>query len=480
MRFIRFPNLFMAIVLLSPQLAVAQGDSNFITIPLKAENFRQLGKNWISASNATADYNRENDLKPVTGEGILLNNAVAGNGEQLVTKQEFGDLEVDVDIMLAKNSNSGIYLQGRYEIQLFDSWKKTSVNFSDIGAIYSRWTDARQNFEGSAPMMNVAKAPGLWQHLEIKFKAPRFNQSGEKISDARFEEVYLNGVLVQQGSSLTGPTRSSLYDDEKPTGPIMIQGDHGPVAIRNLKVRSAWPARPPAIDEQYWVPGSAYWDATNPVIVDPASRPSFIKTFLMYGDTKLTHVLSVGNPNQVHFSYDLKQGALFQVWRGQFMDLSMAWIDRGEMQLGRPMGSVIVLSDAPAVARLKSESEPWPDSIAFDDMDNKGYALDKLRTPTFTYTTSVMNISDNIHALNTGDGIQRTITCSNAFPDSYCRLISGKSIQKISESLYAINDRSYYLQLDPKLKPALRQNAMGQELVVKLTSAQPVTYSLIW
>ncbi|HSB91908.1 MAG TPA: DUF1080 domain-containing protein [Flavitalea sp.] len=480
MRFIRFACLLMPLVVHLPQLAQAQGDSNFVAILLKPESFRQIGKNWISASNATGDYQVPNDLKPIKGEGILVNSAIAGKGDHLVTSQEFGDLELEVDIMLSKNSNSGIYLQGRYEIQLFDSWKKTSLSFSDIGGIYSRWTDARQNYEGSAPIMNVAKAPGLWQHLDIKFRAPRFNAKGEKISDARFDEVYLNGVLVQQGSSVTGPTRSSLYEDEKPTGPIMIQGDHGPVAIRNLKVRSAWRSRPAAADDQYSEPGSPYWDAVNSVIVEPASKPSFIKTFLMYGEKKLTHVLSVGNPAQVHYSYDLKQGALFQVWRGQFMDLSMAWIDRGETQLGRPMGSVIVLSDAPVVARLKSESEAWPDSIAFDDMDNKGYTLDKMRTPTFTYTTSGMKVYDNIHVLNTMEGIQRTITCSNAFTDSYCRLITGKTIEKINESLYAINDRSYYLQVDSKSKPMLRQNANGQELLVRLNSSQPVTYSIIW
>ena len=470
----------MLLVLLQPVLLNAQGDSNFVSVAMKSESFRNIGKNWITASNAKGDYTIENDLKPVKGEGVLVNTALAGNGEHLVTSQEFGDLELEVDVMLAKNSNSGIYLQGRYEIQLFDSWKNPNVSFSDIGGIYSRWTDARHNFEGTPPVMNVAKAPGLWQHLTIKFKAPRFNSTGEKISNARFEEVYLNGVLVQQGASVTGPTRSSLFEDEKPTGPIMIQGDHGPVAIRNLKIRSAWRLRPVPTDEQYWVPGSPYWDAINPVIVDPTAKPAFIKTFLMYGETKLTHVLSVGHPSQVHFSYDLKEGALFQVWRGQFMDLSMAWIDRGETQLSRPMGSVIVLSDAPAVARLSSESTAWPDSIAFDDMDNKGYTLDKSRTPTFTYATSGMNVSDNIHALNSADGIQRTITCSNAFADSYCRIISGKNIEKISETLYAVNDRSYYLQLDSKLKPMLRNNASGQELVVRLASNQPVTYSIIW
>jgi hypothetical protein len=480
MRLFRFAYLFMLFILLQSTVLFAQSDSNFVTIALTPESFVKVGKNWSTAANATADFTKDDDLKATRGSGILVNNPTSSNRDHLVTKQEFGDLELELDVMMAKNSNSGIYLQGRYEIQLFDSWKKTALNFSDIGAVYSRWTDARENYEGTPPVMNVAKAPGLWQHLDIKFRAPRFNANGEKIANARFEEVYLNGVLVQQGASVTGPTRSSMFEDEKPLGPIMIQGDHGPVAIRNLRVRTAWRARPPATDEGYWQPGSAYWDAVNPVIVDPTSKPAFIKTFLMYGDKKLTHVLSVGNPNQIHFSYDLKQGALFQVWRGQFMDLSMAWIDRGETQLGRPMGSVIVLSDAPAVAKLATESAAWPDSIAFDDMDNKGYTLDKARTPTFTYITNGMNVSDNIHASTSADGIERTISCSNAASNSYCRIVTAKTIEKISESLYAINDRSYYIQVDSKLNAMLRNNASGQELIVKLNSGQPVTYSIIW
>jgi len=480
MRSSRFAYLFMLFIVLQSSVLFAQSDSNFVSIALKPESFRKMGRNWTVASNAMADFTKEHDLKAVKGEGVLVNIPTASNGEHLVTTQEFGDLELEVDVMMAKNSNSGIYLQGRYEIQLFDSWKKTALNFSDMGAIYSRWTDARQNFEGTAPIMNVAKAPGIWQHLDIKFRAPRFNEKGEKISNARFEEVYLNGILVQQGASVTGPTRASMFEDEKALGPIMIQGDHGPVAIRNLKVRKAWRARPPATDEGYWQPGSAYWDAVNPVIVDPTSRPAFIKTFLMYGDRKLTHVLSVGHPSQVHFSYDLKQGALFQVWRGQFMDLSMAWIDRGETQLGRPMGSVIVLSDAPAVARLDNESSAWPDSVSFDDMDNKGYTLDQARTPTFTYITNGMNVSDRIHALASADGLERTITCTNVVSNAYCRLITGKTIEKVSETLYAMNDRSYFIQVDSKLKPILRNNASGQELIVNLNGGQSVTYSIIW
>lgn len=472
------PALCMAMLHAVP--AFAQSDSDFVAIPLKPESFRTSGKNWTVAGNAAGDFQKENDLRPVKGEGVLVNNPTASSRDHLVTNQEFGDVEIELDVMMARNSNSGIYLQGRYEIQLFDSWTKKDINFSDMGAIYSRWTDARQNFEGTPPGMNVSKAPGLWQHLDIKFRAPRFDASGKKISNARFEEVYLNGVLVQQEASVTGPTRSSLFEDEKATGPIMIQGDHGPVAIRNLKVRKAWRARPAATDDMYWQPGSAYWDAINPVVVDPMVKPAFIKTFLMYGDKKLTHVLSVGHPAQVHFSYDLKQGAMFQVWRGQFMDLSMAWIDRGEMQLGRPMGSLLVLSDAPSVANLASSSASWPDSIPFDDMDNKGYTLDHDRTPTFTYTTSGMNVLDRIHALPDGTGIERTITCSNASANSYARILTAKSIEKLSETMFAVDDRSYYVQIPAKSKAELRNAGSGQEIIVKLTPDQAVTYSIIW
>src|SRR6478752_6587546 len=102
MRFIRFAYPIMLLVMLQPDLVNAQGDSNFVSVAMKPESFRNIGKNWISASNAKADYNIENDLKPVKGEGILLNTALAGNGEHLVTNQEFGDLELEVDVMLAK------------------------------------------------------------------------------------------------------------------------------------------------------------------------------------------------------------------------------------------------------------------------------------------------------------------------------------------------------------------------------------------
>ncbi len=65
-------------------------------------------------------------------------------------------------------------------------------------------------------------------------RAPRFDKSGKKIANARFEKVIHNGVFVHENVELTGPTRASAYNDEKPTGPLCLQADHGPVAYRNL------------------------------------------------------------------------------------------------------------------------------------------------------------------------------------------------------------------------------------------------------
>jgi sugar phosphate isomerase/epimerase len=133
---------------------------------------------------------------------------------------------------------------GRYEIQVFDSWNKTSPYPGiECGGIYQRWDESKdpKGFEGHSPRVNASRAPGQWQTFDVVFRAPRFDSSGRKLSNARFETVVHNGVLVHEDIELTGPTRAGLYNNEKPTGPLMIQGDHGPVAYRNVRIEPAGP-----------------------------------------------------------------------------------------------------------------------------------------------------------------------------------------------------------------------------------------------
>ena len=83
--------------------------------------------------------------------------------------------------------------------------------------------------------MNASLAPGKWQSFDIVFRAPRFDESGKKTANAVFEKVIHNGVVVHENAELTGPTRGG-YGKEKPVGPLRLQGDHGPVAYRNIYI----------------------------------------------------------------------------------------------------------------------------------------------------------------------------------------------------------------------------------------------------
>lgn len=214
----------------------------YSTIPLNnLDLFRKTGDNWKIANDVFYDYKQSGKGKVEPGTGILVNDLSGKSNDHLFTKMEHGDIEIELDFMMEKGSNAGIYLQGRYEIQMFDSWGEKRPKVTDNGAIYQRWDESRpeekKGYEGHPPAQNLSKAPGLWQHYKILFRAPRFNEKGEKTENARFTKVIHNGVTVHENTELYGPTRAAAFEDEKPLGPLMIQGDHGPVAIRNIRYK---------------------------------------------------------------------------------------------------------------------------------------------------------------------------------------------------------------------------------------------------
>jgi hypothetical protein len=149
-----------------------------------------------------------------------------GGGTDLYTDQKFGDCTIEVEFMLPKGSNSGVYVMGEYEVQILDSFGKEKVGPGDLGAIYRI----------AAPKENAAKKHGEWQKFVIDFRAPRFDEAGKKTANAKFVKVTLNGTLIHENVEAMGPTGGALTAKEAPTGPLMFQGDHGPVAFRNIKV----------------------------------------------------------------------------------------------------------------------------------------------------------------------------------------------------------------------------------------------------
>jgi hypothetical protein len=219
--------IFMAAVL-------AQTDNAFSTANLDA--WKKAGE-WKVATEVGLDPKNERRLAFKEGSGILVNGP-RGNTSNLISKEEHGDCELHIEFMVPKGSNSGVYFMGRYEIQVFDSYGKEKPEHSDCGGIYQRWKEKEGvGYEGRPPKVNASKKPGEWQNFDVTFKAPRFDESGKKIENAKFVKVVHNGKVVQENESLSGPTRAATFNDEKPTGPLMLQGDHGPVAYRNLKIK---------------------------------------------------------------------------------------------------------------------------------------------------------------------------------------------------------------------------------------------------
>jgi hypothetical protein len=180
-------------------------------------------------------------LEAAGGPGDRMLNG-SGRTVNLVTDEKFGDSELYLEFMLSKGSNSGVYLHGLYEVQIFDSFgtPEYMVKTSDCGAIYHRWIN-EQGVGGSRPIVNASRAPGQWQSFHIWFQGPRFDDSGKKTQNAKFVRVLHNGVLIQKDVEVDGGTRAHMPIPEAATNPIMLQGDHGPVAFRNIYIRQLRP-----------------------------------------------------------------------------------------------------------------------------------------------------------------------------------------------------------------------------------------------
>jgi hypothetical protein len=163
--------------------------------------------------------------KLTIGEGDELVNAEA-HSVDAYTEAKWGDCVIEVEVLVPKGSNSGVYVMGEYEIQVLDSFGKEKVGQGDMGGIYA----------AAAPKVNASKAPGEWQKFAIDFRAPKFEADGKRRAPAKFVKIELNGRVIHENVEMKGPTPGGLTGKEAATGPIMLQGDHGPVAYRNFKV----------------------------------------------------------------------------------------------------------------------------------------------------------------------------------------------------------------------------------------------------
>ena len=239
--------------------------------------FKSPAANWQIAGNVMADMNKKNDMQKMEGTGILVN-LPAEKPADLFSNFQHGDADIELEYMMAKGSNSGIYLQSRYEVQLLDSWGVLNPKPGDNGGVYERWDDSKpkglEGYQGYAPRQNVSKAPGLWQHLKISFQAPRFDATGRKIENAKMLRIQLNGVTIHDHVEMFGNTRGAVANDEVPMAPLRIQGDHGPVAFRNIIIKNYDKPRPVLKDMKYAVYKGKYETEPNLAKLPPEAQGS--------------------------------------------------------------------------------------------------------------------------------------------------------------------------------------------------------------
>jgi len=145
----------------------------------------------------------------IARDGMLVN---AEPGNNLMTERKFGDFQLHAEFRYPKGSNSGIYLRGRYEVQIEDDYG-LEPDSHYIGGIYGFLT----------PSINPAKKPGEWQEMDITLVG-------------RAVTIVFNGERIIDRQAIPGITGGALDSDEGAPGPILLHGDHGPIEFRHLRL----------------------------------------------------------------------------------------------------------------------------------------------------------------------------------------------------------------------------------------------------
>lgn len=175
------------------------------------------------------------------GEKWTIENGYGVDGGNITTKEKFGDCQLHLEFATPEQvkgegqgrGNSGVYLMGRYELQILDSYENVTYFDGQCGSIYKQ----------HPPLINASRKPGEWQSYDIIFTAPKFNEDGTVKAPAYITALH-NGVLIQNHFELLGATAwdsAPAYAAHADREPISIQFHGNPVRFRNIWLRDLMP-----------------------------------------------------------------------------------------------------------------------------------------------------------------------------------------------------------------------------------------------
>jgi Domain of Unknown Function (DUF1080) len=210
---------------------VTPGASSVNSAPAKAPSDAIVlfdGKDlaqWIDSGGKPAAW--------TVADGAVTVKADAGI---IKTKQVFDDYQLHIEFRTPAavkgtgqgRGNSGIFMQGIYELQVLDSYNNETYRNGQVGSIYKQ----------TMPLVNPALRPGDWQSYDVIYTAPKFNKDGQMVIPP-YITVLLNGVLVQNHTAIQGTTPYKGQPQIVPhgKGPILLQDHHNPVSYRNIWIR---------------------------------------------------------------------------------------------------------------------------------------------------------------------------------------------------------------------------------------------------
>jgi len=426
-----------------------------LTANAQTQVFTAPTKGWESVGNVTLPLSKPQVLMTSPGEGILVHASERkGRPEDLITASAYGDIELKFNYLLAEGAEATLYLHGIYPVTLADSRGVTTATALTNGGA-----------AGYPPRQQVGRAPGLWQRLLIQFRAPRFDSDGRETAPAQLLRAELNGVTIHEAVQLRTPEGS----DGKAEAPVRFSVSHGAVALKDVTINKL-----PELTD------SRDRNGADPILV-AAQVNTTLRSFMDIPDgPRVVHAISVGHPAQVHYTYDLDKGSLFQVWRGGFLDATPMWNNRGN-GTSRVMGSPVHFG-APSlvVAKLGMTGDTWPVDTVGTGYKPNGYVLDAHDLPTFRYAIYGQQVTDAIRPLANGEGFTRTITVTGNTDGLYLRLAAAPAIVEQGKGIFLIGDNSWYLKVEEtgKAKPFVRDQSTGKELLVPVTGT--IRYSIIF
>lgn len=473
----------------SENVARAPGTWQHIRVVFEAPQFDSDGTKSRSARLVSVEQNgmviQENQYLPVSSRGAIftkeqtegllafqINKGHVAIKNLTVTK--YSDQQVQLEELHYKMyqdqflDDEFVYWGGDKggQITLPDLLERESDDNGKIKQIHTRMVRGKDNdfalaFNGK---LNVPRS-GEYRFEIIPHGIGSFELDGEE--QVRWNALHNKGntafsVELQKGSH---SFRQLYVNYGQPKAGLFVEGP----GIRRQ-----------ALHEGGQIPEGS---TVEPILLTPGNGPLIQRSFLYQGEQKLLTCLNVGSPDGVHYTVNMATGGLVQAWRGKFGDVTQMWHGRGVGQVLQPLGSVLSFDAQQQVLLDKHLPASNTGSGTFK---REGYDLNTRGEPIFQYTVGPVKVRDHIHISNRHKTLKRTLRFTTRGGNGqtvWYHMATAPTIEQVADGLYAIDDKTYFIEIDKHKNPEIHQKGNQQVLLVPLqvkSESEHLTYSIIW